>query len=580
MEVKEARHRAVVPHPRAGVIGGKLAYVGTEGALALLEAVPGARYALGSAGERAVLLLPPTVTALRMLETVGKLDGVEDAYLALRAELLPSATAWEAHYPEPAPGLPPPFRHQVECLAECLRVFGQGGHGFGCWLDMGMGKSRLATDLMRALRCGLVLVLCPKVIMEQWRVCATNGYPGAEVLVLTGPVVERGRLLKALARQEQLDPTILILNWDVLYLLQEELAALAGKLDLIVADEASRIRGRTSQVSRAARKVARAARWRVTLTGTPMGADPGDLWAQFQFTDPTVFPGSYWSFMKRYCHLGGFTGWQCVGVRTDKLPELVDRMYRTAYRATKAAVTDMPPKTYREVRLKMSPAQAKVYQQVTGQYGLETALADGRKGTLTIASAIARCTRQQQVTAGLLPLTEVEGEDEGRVDLLPSPKTEWVLQFCLETIENSDAQIIVWTRFQPELDRVVGELQAAGLAVGAIDGRTKPAAREVALGRFGDRGDSLRILVINVSAGAYGIDAPAADVLIYHSGTFQILERLQSEDRGHRLGRRRSYVIYDLILQGTIDEDIDAARKKRVDLIKTLVSDGTALAAG
>jgi len=201
---------------------------------------------------------------------------------------------------------------------------------------------------------------------------------------------------------------------------------------------------------------------------------------------------------------------------------------------------------------------------------------------LTVASAIAKVTRLQQIAAGVLPLTQLtvgEGEEAevygGGYKEIVSAKTEWVAEYCREQNENSDAQGVIWTKFQAEADRVCRELVAAGVEAEIIDGRTHQKDREAFLKRFSDRGNSLRWLVINISAGAYGLDLPAADVMLYHSSTYNLMERLQSEDRGHRVGRVRPYMIVDLVIRGTIDSDLYRAYREKLDLIRMLVSKGT-----
>jgi SNF2 family DNA or RNA helicase len=224
----------------------------------------------------------------------------------------------------------------------------------------------------------------------------------------------------------------------------------------------------------------------------------------------------------------------------------------------------------------MAPEQRGAYQRLDREYEFSTTLEGGARRTLSVASAIAKVTRLQQIAAGILPLTSVEGDAEevGRYRGLPSPKTEWVVDYLKDALSDTDAQFVVWTRFQPEIDRLAEALKVAGIEGRIIDGRTPDAARRESLRRYDDRADPLRVLLVNLQAGAYGLDIRSADVMIFHSSTYSILDRLQAEDRGHRAGRTRNYQIIDLLLEGTVDMLMDESRQKRLDLIRTLVGEG------
>lgn len=599
------RERARAKRPEARIVetasGRAVCYCGTDAALEVLETCPGARYVsanqLRLAGEppeaAAWLLLPCDRTSLLLVETVGKVFWASDDYIAARRELLAVDMAAAHLYPEAPEGLPTPFRHQIECFSAALCRLRDGAKGFSNWMDMGLGKSRWLADFMNATKPRVSLILIRKITRHQMACCVENVFPEATLVPLFGTLKERGEIIRGyaarLAAGEELPPIVFLLNWDVLYRLEKDLLKLEGHLDLIAGDEITKIANRTSQVSKSARKLARVCGVRIPMTGTP--GHPKNIWALMQFQDETLFPMSYWDFMKRYFHLGGFTGWEFDGFRPERLPELIDTLYRNAYRQTKATATDMPPKTYQVVELPMKREQRDYYQRVAKEYGatIEVPLEFGAVGVgeLTVGSAIARTTRLQQIAAGILPLTTLtvgEGEEQqvygGGYREIESAKTEWVVEYVREQVEVGDTRGIIWTKFQPEADRLHRLLAEAGVEAPILDGRTKDTdrnpVRKQIQDRFNDANSDLRWIIVNTSAGAYGLDAPLADVMLMHSSTYDILERQQLEDRGHRAGRTRPYLIIDLILKGTVDRDIYNAYQRDLSLISMYVNKGIA----
>jgi len=62
--------------------------------------------------------------------------------------------------------------------------------------------------------------------------------------------------------------------------------------------------------------------------------------------------------------------------------------------------------------------------------------------------------------------------------------------------------------------------------------------------------------VINQSVGAHGIDLTRAAYEIFFGNSFVKTDRIQSEDRCHRIGMQDSLTIIDLVCEKTIDEAI------------------------
>lgn len=596
------RQRAQAPQPEARVVetatGPLLAYVGTETALQVLEGCPGAAYVPATRlrlaepvpAVTAWLTLPATRASVLLIETAGKLLVASPAYAARRRELMQVDMSAAHLYPPTPPGLPEPFPHQVECFSAAVASLAAGSQGFGNFLEMGLGKSRWAADFMRALRPRVTLVLIPKIIRHQWECCIEHAYPEAKLLPLFGTLVERTAQIKDLVRRlkagEVDSSVVILLNWDVVYRLVSHLAKLEGYLDLIVADEASRLRNRNSETSKASRLLANKCPRHVPMTGTP--GHPKTLWSIFNFLDPRIFDMSFDDYMHYYCVLGNEGSTDFIALRPERVPELVERIHRHSYRETKATVGGMPPKTYTVVELPLTGDQKRHYERVEKDYYTSVDLGDGVVGELTITAAIARTTRFQQICAGIVPLTSLtigEGEAQevhgGGYREINSVKTDWVVEWIKEHHETTDIHGIVWTKFQPEVDRLVREIRATGIEVEAIDGRTKdtdhsPHRRQI-LQRYGDAGSGLRWLVINGQAGAYGLDVPICDAMLMHSSTFDHEMRRQLEDRGLRLGRGkdRPYQIFDLLIRGTVDRDIHTAYLKDTDLIAGLISKGT-----
>jgi SNF2 family DNA or RNA helicase len=66
----------------------------------------------------------------------------------------------------------------------------------------------------------------------------------------------------------------------------------------------------------------------------------------------------------------------------------------------------------------------------------------------------------------------------------------------------------------------------------------------------------------NPQTGGYGITLTEASTVIYYSNGYDLEKRLQSEDRAHRIGQKKSVTYIDLIAEKTVDEKIVKALKQ------------------
>src|ERR1019366_5927869 len=75
---------------------------------------------------------------------------------------------------------------------------------------------------------------------------------------------------------------------------------------------------------------------------------------------------------------------------------------------------------------------------------------------------------------------------------------------------------------------------------------------------------SADMFVANTSAASEGLTLHAADTVIYYNNSFNLVQRLQSEDRAHRIGQTKAVTYVDLAAEGTVDVDIvDSLVKKQ-----------------
>ena len=97
-------------------------------------------------------------------------------------------------------------------------------------------------------------------------------------------------------------------------------------------------------------------------------------------------------------------------------------------------------------------------------------------------------------------------------------------------------------------------------------GATPQDERQEIVRQFEDVNSPLRFFVGQPSTAGYGITLIAASTVIYYSNSYNLEHRIQSEDRAHRIGQKKSVTYIDLYTPGTIDEKITQALRDKINL--------------
>jgi SNF2 family DNA or RNA helicase len=104
---------------------------------------------------------------------------------------------------------------------------------------------------------------------------------------------------------------------------------------------------------------------------------------------------------------------------------------------------------------------------------------------------------------------------------------------------------------------------------GAIEAET----RQKNIQSFQDPDSPVRFFIGNPQTGGYGITLTAANTVIYYSNGYDLEKRLQSEDRAHRIGQKKSVTYIDLMAEKTVDEKIVKALRKKIDIASEILGE-------
>lgn len=455
-----------------------------------------------------------------------------------------------------------PYHHQQEAFDFVCRLFGltdgkQISPGAALLMEMGTGKTLVAIAVACILyQFGLasrVLVVAPLSLLRVWEseILRFAGVP-VKVTVLKGALDKKKELLTE-TDADKLNFTIV--NYESAWRLEKELLILNP--DLVIADEAHKIKeGRTKQ-SKALHKLGDKARFKLLLTGTLITNRELDAWSQYRFVNPLIFGTSFYVFRGHFFDMVGY-GNHIPAFRESKTDEFLKRLHSVAFRVTKAEALDLPATTDETRYVELEPKAAKLYRDLTKE-----SFAEMERGEITASNILTKILWLSQVTGGFV------GDDEKSMHEVSTAKMD-ALADIIDSVMADGRKLVIMARFVAELDGIIALLEKRGIGYAQVRGGIKGRAEEVR--RFQEDEDC-RVFVGQIAAAGLGLTLTAAGTLCFYSMDYSMSNFTQAQARIHRIGAKDTCHYLYLVARGTIDEQVIKALKGKIDLARFLVDD-------
>lgn len=76
----------------------------------------------------------------------------------------------------------------------------------------------------------------------------------------------------------------------------------------------------------------------------------------------------------------------------------------------------------------------------------------------------------------------------------------------------------------------------------------------------------------SLKAGGTGLNLTAADIVIHFDPWWNVAAQNQATDRAHRIGQKNTVIVYELIAENTIEEQIQSLQKSKQNLAEEILS--------
>ena len=465
-----------------------------------------------------------------------------------------------------------PYEHQKTALKKSWAQ-----ESYGLFMEMGTGKSKVLVDNIAMLYDrGAVrgaLIVAPKGVYKNW--------DEIEFPTHMPEHVEYTKVLweSNLTNKKQWELDTLFDGKDDLKILIMNVEAFSTKkgLDfahsflniflgraLIGIDESTTIKNPTAKRTKNILKLRNLAKYRRILTGSPVTKSPLDLYSQCEFLDPFhLGHSSYYSFRSRYAHMleRNFGGRrvQIVG-SYRRLPELTEKLEKFSYRVLKEECLDLPEKVYMKRLIELTDEQKKVYGQMK-----QIALAELDGKVMSSVNVMTQLMRLHQITCGHFKA------DNGEIQHLKNNRIDELMSL----LDEVEGKVIIWANYVEDIKKIVETLKKAYGEASTVEyhGSVDPRVRQEQIALFQEKNGHTRYFVGNTQTGGYGITLTAANTVIYYSNNYNLEQRLQSEDRAHRIGQNNSVTYVDLVAEKTIDERIVKSLRNKINIANEIMGE-------
>ena len=455
-----------------------------------------------------------------------------------------------------------PYDHQKKAFAFACDKFGVfderlKSRGTALLMEMGTGKTIVSIAVAGCMyqygKVNRVLVVAPLSILGVWEEEFEKfaDFPYS-MTILKGTAAKKKEQLTKLPNGGL---QVVVVNYESAWRLEKEL--LAYNADLVIADEAHKLKENRSKQSGGMHHIGDKARYKLLLTGTVITNRELDVFSQYRFLNPQIFGTSFYAFRNQYFDMGGYGNHTPI-FRKWMTDDFLKRLHSVAYRVTKAECLDLPAITEEVRTVDLEKDAIKLYDSIEDE-----SYAELDESEVTTANILTRLLRLSQITGGHLT------DDNGGVNTVSRAKLD-ALSDVIDSAMAEDKKLVIMARFVPELDDIQLLLEKKKIGYAVVRGGVKDRDSEIHRFQYDDR---CRVFVGQIAAAGLGITLTAASTMVFYSLDYSMSNFEQAKARIHRTGQKENCHYIYLVCRGTVDRKVLYALRQKMNLAKMLVDD-------
>ena len=403
--------------------------------------------------------------------------------------------------------------------------------------EMGLGKTlqAMTTAILKKelFNFKKTLVICPASLKYQWKQ-EIEKFSSEKALVVEGNKKERYQLYK------NSDAFFLIANYEAV--LRDVTTIKNYPPDLVILDEAQRIKNYETKTSTAVKSIPR--KHSLVITGTPIENRLIDLYSVMNFIDPELL-APLWEFSMQHCYFdkskkNKITGYFNLQGLKEKLDKVVVR------RLKKDVMAQLPELSEITVPIELSSEQLEMHA------GFAQALSiyiNKKHKTFYDMQRIFQILTSMRMVCDSTYLIDKETNI--------SPKLKELEEILLEKLDivGQKRKIIIFSEWKTMLHLIENFLKSKNIGYVRLSGDVAVKNRGKLIDEFADNPDCL--VFLSTEAGGAGLNLQMADTVINFELPWNPAKKNQRIGRIHRIGQKnQKLTVINLVSTGSIEERI------------------------
>lgn len=396
--------------------------------------------------------------------------------------------------------------------------------------DMGLGKtctSLAAAYLLREWHnIERVLIVTPASVKLQWGK-EIERFTDSSYTVIGGSKAKR-------AQQYGQSSFFTVTNYELVLRDLEHIHTLNP--DLVILDEAQRIKNWRAKTSQAIKELPR--RFAFVLTGTPLENKLEELYSIVEFLDDKLL-GPPWQFMAQHVikdEWGGIIGYKDLeGVRRSIAPILLRRR--------KADVLqDLPERIDNDFWLELDTEQERLYRPLEKAMTELLRAPEWNAGQNALALSLLTKLREAATAAQLV---DPNVQSSSKLRELPA---------LVEEIAAEGHKMLIFSQWERMTRHAEARLAPLGLGSVRMHGGLGMRARQSIVDQFNN--DPKTMLFISTDAGGLGLNLQAASFVINLDLPWNPAKVEQRIGRAHRIGQKLPVNVINMIAANSVEQRV------------------------
>jgi superfamily II DNA or RNA helicase len=419
--------------------------------------------------------------------------------------------------------------------------------------EMGLGKTlqAIALSLLKKeiFDFEKVLVITLASLKEQWK-REIERFSDEKAIIIAGTPLQR----QALYTKEE--SYFKITNYEAV--LRDVMVISRFKPDLIILDEAQRIKNFSTKTADAVKRIPR--NHALVLTGTPLENKLEDVYSIVQFLDPHLL-SPLWRFAADHFMLSRHKRGKILGYRNlDRLNEQLKSL--VIRRRKEEVLSDLPDEMVNNYYIDLHDKQLKIHNGY-----LQSLLPLINKKYLTPMDL----RRIQELLLRMRMVCNSTYLIDRKTHI--SPKLKELEGVVDELVVQNKRKMVIFSEWTTMTFLIARHLSDAGIPFVELSGKIPVKKRQALIDEFTHNPDCK--VFLSTDAGGTGLNLQAADCVVNFELPWNPAKLNQRIGRVNRIGQKSRCVnVVNLISKNSIEEKILAGIQLKTDLFNGVFEDG------